>query len=251
MEETIKMKNLYVELPIKNIFPNPNQPRKKFDRAKIAELALSIKGHGLIQPITVRAIPQGYELISGERRLIACRMAGMSRISAIIVDVDNRESAELALIENVQREDLDCFEEAECLERLIKEFGLTQDELASRIGKSQPSIANKLRLLKLDDEIKEKVRNSGLSERHARALLRLPTTEEQQRVLAVILQNNLTVTQTDDLVKGKKRRIYSADTLFRAIFRTVDMLRLSGVDAESHREEDENFIQYTIRVAKD
>ena len=252
MEKIDRMKNLYVELPIKNVFPNPNQPRKKFDRSKIAELARSIKNHGLIQPITVRVAPVGYELISGERRLIACRMAGMTRISAIITDVDDCESAELALIENIQREDLDYFEEAECLGRLIQEYGFKQDELAERLGKSQPSIANKLRLLKLDRTIKERLQAAGLSERHARALLRLPTIAEQTRVLDVILKDKLNVDQTDNLInREKKGRIHSADTLLRSIFRAVDALRLSGVDAQSHREEDENFIQYTIKVAKE
>jgi ParB family chromosome partitioning protein len=163
-----------ISLPINLIRQNENQPRKVFNQNTLIELSESIKEYGVLQPISVRhTTEKNYELVAGERRLRACQLAGLLDIPAIIVEMDDTESAILAMIENLQREDLNYIEEAEGYERLIKEHNFTQDELARQIGKKQSTIANKLRILKLGERVKRELIITGLTERHARALLKL------------------------------------------------------------------------------
>jgi len=199
----------YIEdVPIEKILPNPYQPRVNFDERLIEELAVSIKTYGLLQPIIVRKKGEYYYLIAGERRLRACKHLGYSKIKAVVINVTDIESAILALIENIQRQDLDFFEEAQGYKQLSDEFGLTQVEIAKRVGKTQSAIANKIRLLQLPADIRWVIREHGLSERHARALLKLESQEDMKYILSRIIEGNLTVSQTErlisDFLSGKK-----------------------------------------------
>ena len=189
-------------IPIDLIRPNPYQPRKKFDQSSMDELCKSIKQYGVIQPINVRKISNThYELVAGERRLRATAMSGQKEIPAIIVDVGEDDSAVMALIENLQRENLGYMEEAEGYLNLIKEHGLTQEELAQKIGKSQSTIANKIRLLRLPPMVKKILADNGLTERHARALLKLNDEQLQLKVLQKVVEKGLNVRKTEELVQ--------------------------------------------------
>ena len=194
-------------LPIHLIQTSQYQPRSTFDEDALDELAQSIAEHGVLHPIVVRRSQVGYELVVGERRLRACRMLGFETIPALIRDFADKQAAELALIENLQRKDLRLFEEAEGYRRLLDEFGMTQDELAARLGKSQSSIANKLRLLKLPEAAREIISREMLSERHARALLRLDREDDVLKVLGQVVERNLNVRQTEELVERVIQRV--------------------------------------------
>jgi ParB family chromosome partitioning protein len=191
-----------LNIPINSVSPNPYQPRKEFANHTLEELSTSIKAYGVIQPINVRRSgKEGYELISGERRLRASKLAGMEYIPAIVIEVVEQDSAVLALIENLQREDLNFLEEAEGYYNLINDHGMTQEELAKKVGKKQSTIANKLRLLKLSDDIKKFILENGLTERHARALLKLPDDAIQQKVLKVVIKKSYNVKKTEELIE--------------------------------------------------
>ena len=246
-----EQKSRFTEIPIDQVVANPHQPRKTFSPDTLAELCDSIKQYGLIQPITVRrGTYSKYELIAGERRLRACTMAGMKTIPAIIIDVSNYESAAIAMIENLQRENLSFFDEAEGYSNLISDFNITQEELAQKIGKTQ---ANKIRILKLSPIVKKIIKTNNLTERHARALLKLPNEEMQLRALKKITENNLNVTQTDEYVEfllapqrpknnQKTTRIFKDIRIFsNTIKQAIDMMNKSGVNAYSEKNEtDEN-----------
>jgi len=189
-------------IPITAIRPNPYQPRKNFSKRSLDELSQSIKSYGVIQPISVRQITRdSYELIAGERRLRASQMAELEEIPALVVEYRDRESAMIALIENLQREDLNFIEEAEGYNNLIKDHNFTQQELAEKIGKSQSTIANKLRLLKLPENIQKTLVEADLTERHGRALLKLPDDALKEQVLEEIINSNLNVKATEELVE--------------------------------------------------
>lgn len=191
-----------VKLSISEIEPNRSQPRKDFDEAALSELADSISKHGLLQPILVRPLTLGgYEIVAGERRYRACRMAGLTEIPVIIRELSEAETMELALIENLQREDLTPLEEAQGYASLIDEHGFTQEEVARSVGKSRPAVANALRLLKLPPGIAEYLKEDQISAGHARALLTLPHEEIMQQVCEQIIQNDLSVRQTEKLCK--------------------------------------------------
>lgn len=190
-----------------NIFPNVYQPRKHFNNESIEELAQSIKSYGIIQPLSVRKIGEDkYELVAGERRLRAAKVAGLNKVPAIVIDIADKDSAAIALLENLQREDLNFLEEAEAYLNLIKEHNYTQEQLAEIIGKKQSTIANKIRLLKLNDDIRQKLLKNNLTERHARALLKLPTEELQEKMLDIIIKKNLNVKKTEELIE---KELYS------------------------------------------
>lgn len=193
-----------VQLPVDAIKPSPYQTRTEFDEMELRELAQSIKEFGVIQPIVVRNTPGGYELVAGERRVRASRVAGMGEVPAIIVDMTDEKAAAVTLIENVQRTSLNYLEEAEAYQLLISEFGFKQEELARRVGKSQSTIANKLRLLKLDPEIRQALKPEIISERHARALLHLESKAAQMEVIKQIMERELTVKATEELVHKMK-----------------------------------------------
>jgi ParB family chromosome partitioning protein len=190
--------DIYVE----DIIPNRFQPRLTFDEKSLSELADSIKQHGIIQPLVVRKLGDKYEIIAGERRYKAAQLAGLQKVPAVIMNMDDKESAEVAVVENIQRRDLSALEEAESYKKLLDKGYLTQEQLATRMGKAQATISNKLRLLSLDKEVKDALLNDKISERHARSLLSLKDPEEQKQTLNKIIEGKLTVRQTDDLIKS-------------------------------------------------
>lgn len=249
--------------------PNPVQPRKRFDEESLSELCESIKSYGILNPLTVRARNGGYELVAGERRLRAAKLAGLTEVPCILLDIDIQDSNLIALIENLQRRDLDFIEEAAGLYQLIRIFGLSQEEAARRIGKSQSAVANKLRLLKLPEDILEALRENGLSERHGRALLRLSTPQKQRAALEYILENDLTVAATDAYVDAllqspapepeeekeqpqPKRSFILKDVrvFLNTLSRSLDMMKQGGIDAGMRREETEDSLILTISIPK-
>ncbi len=249
------------DIPIEQVHPNPNQPRRHFDSQDLASLAKSISQDGIIQPLTVRRVDSHFELISGERRLRGAKIAGLRRVPCIVVDISNQRSAVLALVENIQRSDLDFFEEAEAISLLIKEFGLTQEETAMRLGMAQSTVANKLRLLKLSPQERHLIFSNHLTERHARALLRIADETSRRLVLAHVIENNLTVDATEKYILSleKQEKIKSAYARkapilkdIRLFFNTVDkavkVMKLAGIDAEVKKKKRGGMIEYTILV---
>ncbi len=251
---------------ISDIKPNPNQPRKTFHEEGIAELASSIRNYGLLQPITVRKTESGYfELIAGERRLRACKMLGETSIAAIVLEPSaEQDSAILAMIENLQRENLHFFEEAEGYLSLMKEHGFTQEMLARKLGKNQSTIANKLRILKLPKNVRGCIVQSGLTERHARTLLRLHNEEMQLRLIKTIVKNSLSVRETEQLVEQEIKKLYDGETvtkklayLFRdyriyinTIKKAVNQIKDAGVNAHCDVEEQDDAVNINIRLQK-
>lgn len=189
------------EIDIDEIKPNERQPRKAFDEEKIKELAFSIKEHGVLQPVILRKTKTGYELVAGERRWRAAKIAGIEKIPAIIKNLTDAEVMQIALIENLQREDLNPVEEAMAYKTLMEEFGMTQEELAGRIGKSRSHIANTVRLLNLEDEIKEMINQGKITAGHARALLSIDESRERIKIARKIAEENFSVRETEDLIK--------------------------------------------------
>lgn len=252
-------------VPIDKIRPNPYQPRKHFAPEAISDLSASIRQVGLLQPITVRRMGSLYELIAGERRLRACKMAGFTHIRAMVTTVQDKDSAMIALVENLQRENLHFFEEAEGFLNLIKEHGFTQEELAKRLSKNQSTIANKLRILRLPKKIKTKIKVHNLTERHARALLRLHNEEAQEKLLEKVVQGDLSVKTTESLVetelqnlygeaeKGEKKtfRIKCSHTVYlNTIKKCLQTIRTYGADTNFEYTEFEDHLQVNIIISK-
>ena len=196
----------YRELPIYKIEPNPEQPRREFDEVELQQLADSIAVHGVIQPLTVREMPSGYyQIIAGERRWRAARIAGLSDIPVVVIEADDRKAMELALIENLQRQDLNVVEEALGYQALIQEYGLTQEETSERVGKSRSAVANTLRLLTLSPEVLEKLKTGALTAGHARAILSLKSEKKQQEAAQKIIALALSVRQAETLCKNMNK----------------------------------------------
>ncbi|MBE6802986.1 MAG: ParB/RepB/Spo0J family partition protein [Ruminococcaceae bacterium] len=249
-------------LPHENILPNPNQPRVRFDYNELEGLAVSVRTNGMLQPINVRKRTDGkYELISGERRLRAARMVGMTKLPCVVMDVSDEQSALFAIIENVQRQNLDFFEEAVAIERLMTEYGLSQEEISKKLGKAQSTLSNKLRLLRLPEELRDKISYAGLTERHARALLSLPDNSTRGRVLDIIIERHLTVTESERLIndvlrrkKAKKRpqmRTYKDMRIFiNTLNHAVDVIRKAGIEADTAKSETDEYFEYVIRISK-
>lgn len=251
-------------LPIRQIRPNPSQPRKNFDSESLRELASSIEQYGILQPLTVRRYLGSYELVAGERRLRAAKMAGCTEVPCILLTVDEEESGMVALVENIQRRDLDYIEEAQGLARLMRLYGLSQEQTAQRVGKSQSAVANKLRILRHSPQMLEKLRKYGLSERHARALLRLPTEEERSEVLEVIVRQELNVAKTEAYIdaylekqrnsepkRGLRKLIVRDVRLFlNSVNHSLELVRGAGIQAEAKQEETDNEIVLTIHLPK-
>ncbi len=193
-------------IPVNKIFKNPYQPRKKFDDEKLQEMVQSIKEHGVIQPVVVRKKEKGYELVAGERRFRASQLARLDKIPAIVKEFSDSEMLEISLIENLQRENLNPLEEAEAYKQLIDQFGFTQDNIASRLGKSRPVIANTLRLLSLGSEVKDFLMEGKISAGHARALVSVESQELQREIAQEIVQKNLTVRQIEEVIQQKRNK---------------------------------------------
>jgi len=191
-----------IEISLAQLQPNPMQPRQQISVEALEELAASIRAHGVIQPLVVTKVGEGYQIITGERRWRAAQMAGLESVPAIVKETTPREMLELALVENIQRADLNPLEEASAYQQLMDEFGLTQEEVAAQVGKSRVAVANTVRLLRLPDEVKQALTDGQISEGHARALLALPTVEQQLCALAAIRRGGLTVRQTEALVRA-------------------------------------------------
>ena len=199
--DELQPENTVSRIKVREIEPNPAQPRRDFDEAAMAELAESIRKNGVISPIAVRKMEEGYQIVAGERRWRACRLAGLDEIPALVIEADDRLAFELALVENLQREDLNPLEEAEGFKELMERFGLTQEEVAEKVGKSRPAVANALRLLTLPGVLANLVRGGELSQGHARTLLALPDEEIMLKAAKIVLEQGLSVRQTEKLVK--------------------------------------------------
>ena len=250
-------------LDVAEIRPNPHQPRRTFEAQGLAELADSIRSYGILQPLTVRRTESGYELVAGERRLRAAKMAGERQVPCLVARVGEEDSALLALMENLQRRDLDCWEEAEAIARLITTYNLTQEQAAEKIGKSQSAVANKLRLLRLSRAVRDSLRQKDLSERHARALLRLSDEHEQLCALEEIARRGYNVARTEEYVEqllqqnrqtppqGRATYIIKDVRLFlNSVERGLGIMRRAGVDAQIGRSDTAEEICLTIRIPK-
>ena len=248
---------LYIETS--QICANPNQPRKSFPDDAILKLADSIRQYGILQPLCVRRLGEGYELISGERRLRAARELGMTQVPCVVMDIGELQSAEISIIENLIREDLNIFEQAMAIEALIDTYGLTQEQIAKRLSNSQSFVANKLRLLRLNEAEREKILENGLTERHARALLRILDPVLREKVLNKIIEDGLNVTKTEELidqivVKDDAKRTKSPTpikdmrTFYASIDKLIDAVKLSGVDIKSRIVEGDTFTELTILI---
>ena len=249
--------------------PNPVQPRRRFDDEALAELSESIKTYGILNPLTVRLRGGKYELVAEERRLRAAKLAGLQEVPCILLDVNMEDASLIALVENLQRRDLDFIEEAAGINQLIRMFGMSQEEAARRIGKSQSAVANKLRLLKLPPDVLEALRENGLTERHGRALLRLQRPEAQREALAYIIDNGLTVAATDAYVdallsspepeppaepeKPEHKRTFvlkDVRVFLNTLSRSIDLMKQGGIDAGVQRQETEDSLILTISIPK-
>lgn len=250
-------------IPLGRIRPNPQQPRRSFDEEGLAELAASIRSCGILQPLTVRRAGEGYELVAGERRLRAARIAGLREVPCLVAQVGEEDSALLALMENLQRRDLDCWEEAQAIARLISRYGLSQEEAARRLGRAQPTVANKLRLLRLPEDVRALLRENGLTERHARALLRLQDPEVQRRAAGDMVRRQMNVAQAEAYVekllqsaqvtppRGRSTYIIKDVRLFlNSVDRGLHLMRQAGVDAGWNRQDTDREILLTIRIPK-
>lgn len=260
-----------LEIPVGQIRPNPCQPRKYFDPESLRELSESIRQNGVLQPITVREMGGAYELIAGERRLRAAVLAGLSVIPAQILEAGDGTSALLALTENLQRQNLHYLEEAAAFATLISDYGMTQEELARRLGKRQSTIANKLRLLRLSPEIQRTLREAGLSERHARALLRIPDAELRQTALQAMVARSMSVREAEALVEKviedlrarpvaepepprlEQREILAVSDirlLTNSIRQSLQLMERAGMQVELSEEEDGDGYHIAICIKK-
>ncbi|MEG0614404.1 MAG: ParB/RepB/Spo0J family partition protein [Oscillospiraceae bacterium] len=259
-----KIINKVIQVPIEGILPNPHQPRRLFDDAELAFLAESIKQNGILQPLTVRKNDTGsvgYELVSGERRLRAAKIAGLEFVPCILIAVTERNSAVLALVENIQRQDLSYFDEAEAIEKLIDFYGMTQEDAAIKLGKAQSTIANKLRLLKLPEELRNLISATHLTERHARALLKLPTDEQRKIAISRIESGKLNVEKAESLIEMMLNSDRERDSLHRrsgafrdvrlfvnTINRAVETMQAAGIEANSKKITGDDYIEYVVRI---
>ena len=250
-------------IPLHFIRPNPQQPRKNFSQEGLIQLADSIRQYGILQPLTVRKCEGYYELVAGERRVRAARMAGLKEVPCLLARVDEKDAGLLALIENLHRRDLNCFEEAEAIAKLIQRYELSQQEAAEKLGKSQSAIANKLRLLRLDKGIQETILQENLTERHARALLRLADGEMQRQAVEEFLRKEMNVAQAEEYVEEllqtmqtkppRQRTTYvikDVRLFLNSLRRQLELMNRAGVGADMGRKDTAEAIFLTIRIPK-
>lgn len=260
--------NKVIMIPTMSIRPNKTQPRKNFDERELRSLSKSIVKNGILQPLTVRKInATEFELVAGERRLRAAVMAGIGKVPCVIIKCTDKDSAVYALIENIQRKDLGMFEQARGIARLIRKYGLTQEQAAISLGKKQSTIANKLRLLKLTFDEQEWIASADLSERHARALLRIDDEIVRREALSRIISENFNISQTEAFItdillkrtpsvfeppKKQEKKIVVKDVriFVNTINKAVDTMRLSGINATSSKNETDEYIEYTVKIPK-
>lgn len=251
------------EISVDLIVPNPYQPRKMFDDKALEELASSIREFGIIQPLLLRPSLNGFELIAGERRLRAAKLAELLSVPAIVKEFSDKEAAELAMIENLQREDLHYFDEALGFQQLLLNFGFTQEELAKRVGKNQSTIANKLRLLKLTEDVRKKIMDINLTERHARALLKLDTEQTQVTVLENIQAKKLNVRETEELIeqivrqpepeKPKQnivRMIKDVRIFLNTIHSVINQMKKAGMKIKVEQTQDNEAVYLNLKIPK-
>lgn len=255
-----QLKDEVAQLPISKIVPNKYQPRNIFNDEKIVELSESIKEHGVIQPIVVRKFKDGYEIIAGERRYRASKLVGLDKVPAIIREYDDKQSASIAIVENIQREDLTAIEEALAYKQLIDLHGITQAALAKQMGKSQSTVANKIRLLNLSDLVQQSVLERKITERHARALLVVKDEELQLQLLEKIIDNDLNVSQTEQLIEetlNPKEKVKKPQTVSRmprdcriamnTFKQAIMMVEKTGMKVEHETEELDD--SYVIKIS--
>lgn len=254
--------NRVLQIHVDRIFPNPHQPRTVFQPQELARLADSIRQNGILQPLTVRPNGEGgYQLVAGERRLRAARLAGLSVVPCIVMELNDRNLAILALVENIQRENLTFFEEAAALEKLITYYGMTQEEAAAKLGRAQSTVANKLRLLRLTEKERTLILDNHLTERHARALLKLASPEERLIVLEKVIHLGLNVEKTEQLIETRigqareKESFCRRSVLFRdirlfanTISKAVETMQAAGIRADSQKMQFDDYIEYRIRI---
>ncbi len=249
------------DIPQDLILPNPNQPRKRFDFDELENLAQSIRENGILQPITVRRTEdKKFELIAGERRLRAARLVGLVKIPAIVIDMQQKDSALFAIIENLQRQSLGFFEEAEAIEKLINEFNMSREDVCKKLSIAPSTLSNKLRILKLPEEMRFKLSRAGLTERHARALLALEDDNQRARALSIVIDRHLNVSETERMIeqmlhrntkqRSNIRGIRDVRLFINTLNHAVDTIRRAGVDADTARSETEEYIEYVVRIPK-
>ena len=245
-----------VFLPARSIRPNPAQPRKIFRQEALTELSDSIRQHGILQPLSVRRVENGYELIAGERRLRAAQMAGLTDIPCIIMQMDDRESGTAAMVENLQRQDLDFVEEAMGISQLIGHYRMSQEQVARLLGKSQSAIANKLRVLRHSTDVLNALREGNLTERHARALLKLGSEEEKLAAIREIVRQGMSVARAEKyieaLIAKKEEQPAKANVgaFLNSLTQSLQKIQLSGIPAVSERRETDSQIVLTITIPK-
>ena len=245
-----------VFLPARSIRPNPAQPRKTFRQDALTELSDSIRRHGILQPLSVRRVEGGYELIAGERRLRAAKLAGLTDIPCILMQMDPQESAMAAMVENLQRQDLDFVEEAMGISRLITEYAMSQEQAAQLLGKSQSAIANKLRILRHSMHVLESLRDGGLTERHARALLKLGSEEQKLLAIREICRQGMNVARTEKYVEAlladqeAKPQKANVGAFLNSLTQSLQKIQSCGIPAISERRETDSQIVLTITIPK-
>lgn len=250
-----------IDIACEEIAPNQYQPRKNFEQNELVSLAASIRTEGVLQPLIVREVGEKYELIAGERRLRAAMMIGLEKVPCIVMEASDRNSALIALVENIQRSDLGFFEEADAISRLIDLYGMTQEDAAVRLGYAQSTLANKLRLLKLSASERRIIGENGLTERHARALLKLDAPEKRQEALNKIIRNHLNVEKTEALIDSMieyeeyKKRIRKGAAVFRdlrlfmnTVNKAVETMQIAGVNVDVDKKQSDEFLDYHIRI---
>ena len=243
-------------LPARAIRPNPAQPRTVFRQEALEELADSIRQHGVLQPLSVRRVGSGYELIAGERRLRAAQMAGLGEIPCIVMNMDDRESALTAMVENLQRQDLDFVEEAQGISALLQQWDMSQEQVARLLGKSQSAVANKLRLLRHSPQVLQRLREAGLTERHGRALLKLKSDEEKLEAISVIVRQSMNVARAEKYIQElqksaeKSPQRINVGNFLNNLSQSLARIQSSGIPAVSERRETENEIVVTITFPK-
>ena len=256
-----KLVNKVIEIEVDMIIPNPNQPRTEFQDSEISALAESILQNGILQPLSVRRCGDVFELIAGERRLRAAKMCGFTVVPCIVHEINDKNSAILALVENIQRQDLSFSDEASAIEKLITYYGMTQEDAAAKLGKAQSTIANKLRLLRLTSEERELIVKFNLTERHARALLKLASPADRLEVLEKIVKNNLNVERTEHMIEEymgnqrekasykKRSKVFQNVKMFvNTINKAVETMQSAGIKADAKKIQNEEYIEYRVRI---